>query len=180
MNRFRRCLALVACLVLPLAQAQTMSPVLYQAEQVRIADDHRSLLRECALLERRAREICVEQFKGQENIARAQLEYRAAPSALLLTRLHTARAEAAFAVARKQCEERPTASRPACMQDANWILSRALADARSAPKPAAVPLGAAPESPAAAFHAAAAKCQGYTGDARLTCRNAALRRLGKV
>src|SRR5450755_3844654 len=68
-------LIVAAILVLPLAQAAGMPKADYSAAKTRISADYKGDKAACAAQAGNAKDICVEEAKAKEKVARAELEY---------------------------------------------------------------------------------------------------------
>src|SRR5664279_1041531 len=68
-------LVAAAMLVLPVAQAATMAKAEYDAGKTRISADYKTDKAACAGQAGNAKDICVEEAKAKEKVARAELEY---------------------------------------------------------------------------------------------------------
>jgi hypothetical protein len=73
--KFQMPLMMAALLMLPLAQAATMSKADYKAGKTRISAEYVTDKTACASLAGNTKDVCVEQAKAKDRIARAELEY---------------------------------------------------------------------------------------------------------
>src|SRR5665647_1963843 len=58
------------------AQAVTISKAEYKADKTRISADYKAAKAACAAFAANAKDICVEEAKAKEKVARAEVEYR--------------------------------------------------------------------------------------------------------
>jgi hypothetical protein len=68
-------LVVVAMLVLPVAQAASMSKVDYKTGKSRISADYKTDKAACAALAGNIKDICGEEAKAKEKVAKAELEF---------------------------------------------------------------------------------------------------------
>lgn len=129
-----RWIALIGCsAVLAAAQAAgpTMSKEEASAEKARIEADYKAQRTSCDSLSGNAKDICVEEAKGKEKVAKAELEYRRDASAKNQDEVAEARAEAQYAVAKERCDDLGGDRKDVCMKEAKAAKAKAEADAKS-------------------------------------------------
>ena len=137
-----------------------------------------------------AKDICLEQAKGKEAIAKADAEaaYKNTPAALQDARV--ARAEATYAIAKQRCQDLQGNAKDVCLKDAHAQLVAAKADAKvdrvasdtqqeSAKKVAEARQEAAADRRDADYKAALERCDSLNGPAKDTCISDTKRRFGK-
>ena len=90
-----------ALLALPLAQAATMSKPDYKAAKTRISADYKADKAACASFNANAKDVCIEQAKAKEKVARAELEYGYTAKPADQTKILVAKAETTYAVAKE-------------------------------------------------------------------------------
>lgn len=170
--------------------AQAMSRDQYKADKERIAADYKADKAGCSSLAGNARDICVEQAKGREKVAKAELEANYKPTEEKRYNVGIARAEADYAVAKEKCDDRAGNDKKVCLKEAKAAETRAKADAKSNRKTANANHDAAVKSTMARHDAAEdkrdadyavakAKCDTYSGDAKDRCVSEAKVRFGK-
>lgn len=94
----------VAMLVLPMAQAATLHKAEYQDGKTRISAEVKADKAACASLADNAKDICVEEAKAKEKVARAELEYGYTAKSSDRNKVLVAKAEAAYDVAKEKCD----------------------------------------------------------------------------
>ena len=145
----------------------------------------------CDALNGNAKDICVEEAKGKEKVAKADADaaYQNTPKAREAAR--TARADAAYEVAKEKCDDLAGNPKDVCIKEAKAAQVRAVADAKvdrvaaeeqrtGASKTAAVKQEAAEDKRDADFKVAAEKCDTLSGAAKDTCVRNARARYGKT
>jgi hypothetical protein len=68
-------LFIAAMLALPVAQAATMAKADYKAGKERISAEYKADKAACDALSGNAKDVCVQEAKGKEKVAKAELEY---------------------------------------------------------------------------------------------------------
>ena len=183
MNKFftlRTAVAAAAVLMLPLAQAATMSRTDYSASKSRISETYKADKAACATLKSNAKDICIEEAKAKEKVARAELEYGYTGKAKDGTKVWTAKADAAFAVAKEKCDDLSGNAKDVCRQEAKTTHTKALADAKMGKQVAEARTDAAQTKRDADYKLAAEKCDSMSGDAKSQCMDNAKRTFGKM
>src|SRR4030095_1167870 len=133
MNRLfylKASLLVVAMLVLPLAQAATITKADYQAGKTRISADAKADKAACAALTANAKDICIEEAKAKEKVARAELEYAYTAKSSDQNKVLKAKADSAYAVAKEKCDDKTGNAKDVCIQEAKAIQTKALANAK--------------------------------------------------
>ncbi len=170
----------VVMLVLPMAQAATMTKAEYQAGKTRISADVKADKAACVLLADNAKDICIEEAKAKEKAARAELKYGYTAKSSDRNKVLVAKAEAGYAVAKEKCDDqsgnvprtcasrRPRLSRPRRWPTPRWARksARAKVDASQAKRDAD-------------YKVATEKCDSMSGDAKASCAAAAKTKFGK-
>jgi hypothetical protein len=144
----------------------------------------------CASLSGNSKDICVEEAKGREKVAKADADaaYLSTPKARENAR--DARAEAAYEVAKERCDDVAGNNRDVCMKEARAAyvkseadakVDRVAADARkdSAQKTAEARREAASDKREADYKVAVEKCDALAGAAKDTCVRDAKVKYGK-
>lgn len=165
----------------------------YQAERDRIEAAYESAKAHCDTLKGNAEDVCEKRAKGEEKIARAELDNRREPNADNAHKVRVARADATYEVAKEKCDDLSGNAKDVCEKDAkaahvtaieNAKVSKAgaaPADKRSerAAKVAETRREAAEEKREADYKAAAERCDSLSGDAKSACIDDAKRRFAQ-
>jgi len=166
-------------LLLPLAQAATMSKADFRADKSRISATYKTDKAACATRSGNAKDICIEEAKAVEKVARAELEYGYTGKAKDHDKVLVAKAETAYAVAKEKCDDRAGNDKDVCVKEAKSVETKALADARMGKQISEAKTDAAQDKREAEYKVAAEKCDALAGDAKTTCMTAAKARFGK-
>lgn len=176
---FKTSLIVGALLVLPVAQAATMSKAEYKAANTRISADYKADKAACASLAGNAKDICVEEAKAKEKVARAELEYSYSGKPGDQTKVLVAKAKSAYAVAKEKCDDKAGNVKKVCVQEAKAVETKALADAKMGKQIGEAKKEASEEKRDADYKVAVEKCDALAGDAKASCIAAAKAKFGK-
>lgn len=125
--------------------AEGISKDEYKAAQSKISAEYKSAKANCASLKANAKDVCNEEAKGNEKVAKADLETRYHPGDKSRHALAIAKADAEYAVAKEKCDDKTGADKTACVKEAKAAAARAKADA-NAPMRTAKQTSTAPTS----------------------------------
>jgi carboxypeptidase C (cathepsin A) len=172
-------LIVAAMLVLPVAHAATMTKADYKAAKTRISAEYKADKAACASFADNARDICVEQAKGKEKVARAELEYGYTAKASDQNKVLVAKAESTYAIAKEKCDDKAGNDKDVCVKEAKAIEVKALVDARMGKQIGEAKMDAAEDKRDADYNVATQKCDALSGDAKASCMAAAKAKFGK-
>lgn len=172
-------LIVVAILVLPLAQAATMTKADYEAGKTRISADYKADKAACASLAANAKDICVEEAEGKQKVARAELEYGYTGKPGDHTKVLEAKAKSAYAVAKEKCDDKSGNDKDVCVQEAKAVETKALADAKMGKQIGEAKKDAAEEKRDADYKVAVEKCDAMASEAKTSCIADAKAKFGK-
>jgi hypothetical protein len=173
-------LIVAALLAWPLAQAATLSKDDYKAGKTRISAAFKVDKAACASFSANAKDICVEQAKATEKVARAELEYGYTAKPLDQNKLLVAMAESTYAVAKEKCDDKAGNSKDVCIQEAKAEETKALADAKLGKQIGAARTDAVDAKRDADYKVATEKCDVLAGEAKNACVADAKTRFGKT
>ena len=168
-----------AMVVMPAAYAATMSKANYQAEKERISAEYKADKVACSSRSGNANDICVEQAKGKEKLALAQLEYAYTGKAEDQNKIMKTKAEVDYAVAKEKCDDLAGNAKDVCVKEAQAAETKALADAKLDKKVGEARTEAVDDKRDAEYKVAAEKCDTLAGDAKASCMSAAKLKFGK-
>jgi osmotically-inducible protein OsmY len=118
--------------------AQGMSKDEYKAGKDKIAAEYKSARTACNAQTANAKDICMAEAKGKQKVARAELEASNKPGAKTRYDVSVAKAQADYAVAKEECDDKADKDRKACVQAAKVAQTRAKADAGASLRTAGV------------------------------------------
>lgn len=179
-HNFKASLFVVAMLTLPLAQAAGITKVEYKADKARISADYKADKAACASLASNAKDICVEEAKAKEKVARAELEYNYSGKSSDRNKVMVVKAKSAYSVAKEKCDDKAGNDKDVCVKEAKTIEIKALADAKMGKQISAATKDASEDKRDADYKVAVEKCGAMAGDAKASCIAAAKARFGKT
>ena len=150
-------------------QAANMSHADYSAAKDRISADYKAQRASCDQLSGNAKDICVEQSKGKESIARAELEADYTGKASDRNKVATVKADAVYAVAKEECDDKAGNAKDTCVAEAKAAHTKALADAKLSKKVGEARQDAIEDKRDADYKVAVQKCDTLAGDAKSAC-----------
>jgi hypothetical protein len=165
---------------LPLAQAAGMPKADYSAAKTRISADYKADKATCAAQAGNAKDICVEEAKAKEKVARAELEYGYTGKSGDRNKVLVAKAESAYAVAKEKCDDLAGNAKDVCVKEAKAVEVKALADAKMGKQIGEAKKDAAEDKRNADYKVAVEKCDALAGDAKASCVASAKASFGKT
>ena len=172
-------LIVAAMLALSVGQAQAMTKPEYKADKARISADYKTDKAACAPMKANAKDICIEEAKAKEKVAKAELEFAYTGKPADQTKVAKAKAEAAYAVAKEKCDDQTGNAKDVCVKEAKAVEVKALADAKMGKQIGEAKKDAAQDKRDADYKVAAEKCESLAGDAKSSCMAAAKAKFGK-
>lgn len=172
------------------AMAEGMSKDAYKALEDQIEVQYELAKEACDGLDGNAEDICQAEAKGDEKVAKAELEADYKPTPKNQYQARIARAEADHSVARERCDDKSGNMKDVCQQEAKAaeIAARAEAKAQMETTAANIDAGetsadarqeAAEETRDADYAAAKERCDAFAGDRKDRCINDARAQYGK-
>jgi hypothetical protein len=115
------------------AQAQSTSTrQVKNADEDRIEAEYKAARERCDPMQGNAKDICQKEAKGKEKVAKAELEAKTNPTAANQRKVHEAKADAAYDVAKERCDDKKGNDKDVCQKDAKAAHERAMADIKRA------------------------------------------------
>jgi hypothetical protein len=161
--------ALLTLLAPPLALAATSTKADYQSAKTRIKADYSADKAACNSQSGNAKDICVEQAKAKEKVAKAEAEFSHSGKASDHTKVLVAKAESAHAVAKERCDDQAGNAKDVCVKEADAMQVKALADAKLGKEIGEARQDAAEDKRDANYKVAVEKCDAQAGDAKSVC-----------
>jgi hypothetical protein len=160
------CLGLIA---LSSAQAEMISKPDYKAGKTRISAEYKADKAACKAHAGNAKDVCEEEAKGKEKVARAELEFRYTGKTADRNHVAVTQAKAAYEVAKERCDDLSGNAKNLCVTEAKSVEKKALADAKMGQEIGTAKKDAAAEKKEADYKVAHEKCEAYLGDAKASC-----------
>jgi hypothetical protein len=159
--------------------ADTMSKADYKAAKESVTAQYKTDKAACDSLKDNAKDVCIEEAKGKEKVAKAELEYKNSGKDKDRTKLAVAKAEANYAVAKEKCDDKAGNDKDVCRKEAKAAEVKAKADAKMNKKVTAAKKDAAEDKRDADYKVNIEKCDALSGDAKTNCVAQANKKYGK-
>ena len=172
-------LVMAALLAWPVAQAANLSKADYKVGKTRISADYKTDKTACAALTGNTKDICVEEAKAKEKVARAELEFSYSGKASDQRKVTVVKADTAYSVAKERCDDKAGNDKDVCVKEAKALKVKALADVKMAEKIGDAKKDATEDKTTANYKVAAEKCEALSGDAKASCLASAKAQFGK-
>ncbi len=172
-------LALAAMLTASGAFAANGNKTDYSAAKDRIAAEYKADKAACDKFSGNQKDICVEQAKGKESVAKAEAEYNYTGKDSDANKVAVAKADANYAVAKEMCDDKGGNAKDVCVAEAKATHEKGLADAKLHKKVGEAQGDAMKDKRDADYKVATEKCDSLAGDAKSACVNAAKAKYGK-
>lgn len=169
---FQAALATCGLLLAAGVQAQTMSAADHKAGKERISAEYKAAKAACDNMSGNAKDICIEEAKGKEKVAKAELEHARSGKAEDMRKVEMAKADAAYEVAKERCDDKSGNDKDVCVKEAKAAKAKAEASIKGSQS-------AMNDKTDAEYKLAAEKCDAMSGDAKSSCVSAAKARFGK-
>ena len=176
---FKTSLIVVALLSFSTAQAATLTKAEYKADKTRISADYKAAKNACDAMKDNAKDVCVQEAKAKESVARAELEYSYTGKAADQTKVHEAKAKSTYAVAKEKCDDLEGNAKDVCVKEAKAVETKALADAKMGKEIGEAKKEASEDKSDANYKVATEKCDALSGDSKTSCMAAAKTKFGK-
>jgi len=159
--------------------AGTMSKAEITSAKDRISADYKADKAACAKFSGNEKDVCMEQAKGKEKVARAELAYNETGKEGDANKLAVAKADANYAVAKEMCDDKAGNLKDVCVTEAKATHAKALADAKLSKKIGEAAKDSFDDKRDADYKVATEKCESLAGDAKAACVSAAKARFNK-
>ena len=159
--------------------ADNMSRDDYNARKDQIEAMYKADRAACDRLSGNTKDVCVEQAKGKQKIARAELDAARSGKESDRGKVAEARAEASYAVAKERCDDMAGNAKDVCMKDAKAAETQARTNAKANRESSEARAEARADQRDAGYEAARERCDSLAGDAKESCVDAAKRQYGK-
>lgn len=178
-RNFKTSLIAAALLSFSVAHAATLPKAEFNAGKTRISAEYKADKKACDALKDNAKDVCVEEAKAKESVARAELEYSYTGKAADQTKVLEAKAKSAYAIAKEKCDDQSGNAKDVCVKEAKAVEVKALADAKLSKQVGEAKKEATDDKMDANYEVAIEKCDAMTGDAKTSCVTAAKAKFGK-
>jgi hypothetical protein len=130
-SMFSRLAVAAAVLACGAALGAAMTKDEYKAASERIATEYQVERQKCGDRHGNVADLCIARAHGARKVAKAELEATYKPSPRTNYEAAIARADAAYVIAKEECDDRKDAERKGCMKDAEAARERAKEEAKA-------------------------------------------------
>ncbi len=159
--------------------AQSISKADYSAAKTRISSEYKADKTICKQLAGNAKDICIEEAKAKEKIAKAELTFSYTAKASDKVKISTVKADTSFAIAKEKCDDLSGIPKTTCRTDAKATHTKTLADIKMGKQISAAKTDDAQTKIDADYKVATQKCATLADDAKSSCVAAAKTKFGK-
>jgi len=171
--------AIIAALGVTSVQAANIDKATYNTGKTRIEGEFKAGKTACATMTGNAKDICMEEAKGKERVARAELEHSFTGKAADGTKVLVARAESTYAIAKERCDDQAGNAKDVCLKEAKAAEVRGLAEAKLGKQVGEARKDAAKDINDANYRVAIEKCDALSGDPKTSCVASAKAKFGR-
>jgi hypothetical protein len=175
---FKTSLIVAAVVLLPVAQAATMSKADYKAGKTRISEEYKTEKAACDSQAGNAKDICIEEAKGKGKVVLAELEYSYSGKSKDQTKVLVAKAKSSYEVAKQKCDDKAGNERDVCVKEAKAGETTALADAKLGNQIHEATKEANQYKRDTDYKVAVEKCYSLAGEAKDSCITASKTKYG--
>ena len=179
LNAVKSGLLAAALVALPMSQAFAMTKADYSAGKTRISADYKADRAACDSLSHNDKDVCIEQAKGKEKVAKAELEHDYSGKESDWNKVLKTRAETTYSIAKQKCDDKSGNDKDVCVKEAKAAKVSALADAKAGKKIHDAKVDAADDKRDADYKVATEKCDALAGTAKSDCIATAKANFGK-
>ncbi len=172
-------LIVAAVLALPVAHAANLTKEEHKAGKDRIEATYKTDKKACDALSGNAKDVCSEEAKGKEKVAKAELEYNYTGKPADQRKWAEAKAEATYAVAKERCDDQAGNAKDVCVKEAKAAETKAMADIKANKNAGEARADANKDKMNADYKVATEKCDALAGDAKDRCVADAKAKFGK-
>jgi hypothetical protein len=161
------------------ASAQTMTKADYSAAKTRLSSGYKADKVICKQMAGNAQDICIEEAKAKEKIAKAELAFAYTAKTSDQVNISTVKADTSYAVAKEKCDDLSGIPKTTCRTDAKAIHTKTLADIKMGKQINAAKIDDAQTKIDADYKVATQNCAALTEPAKADCVSAAKMKFGK-
>lgn len=121
-----------SCFVM--AQASAMTKDEYKVSKEKIEADYKVAKAQCDTLKDNAKDVCMKEAKGKEDVAKAELEQQYKPSDSNARKVEEEKVKANYEVAKEKCDDQKGDAKSACEKQAKADEAKGKADIKAMKK----------------------------------------------
>jgi len=114
--------------------AGTMTKDEYKVAKEKIEADYKVDKAQCDTMKDNAKDVCMKEAKGKENVAKAELEQQYKPSDAHARKVAEEKVKANYEVAKEKCDDQAGDAKAACVKQAKADESQGKADIKAMKK----------------------------------------------
>ena len=121
-----------SCLIATHASALTKDE--YKIGKDKVEAEYKADKAKCDALKDNAKDVCMKEAKGKENVAKAELEQQYQPSDRHARKVEEEKVEAAYEIAKEKCDDQKGDAKDACVKQAKADEAKGKADIKGTKK----------------------------------------------
>ncbi|MBT2334883.1 hypothetical protein J7E49_13325 [Variovorax paradoxus] len=106
----------------------------FKAARDKISADYKADKAACDAMKDNAKDVCMEEAKGKEKIAKAELDQKQKPSDSNARKVAEAKVEVAYSIAKEKCDDQKGDAKNACVKEAKAQEAKGKADIKAMKK----------------------------------------------
>ena len=161
------------------AQAATMSSAEHRMAEEKIEASYKVDRNACNIQSGNAKDVCAEQAKAKEKVAKAELQASYTGKASDTNKLRIVKADTAYDVSKEMCDDKSGNDKDVCIKEAKAVRDKSLADTKLDKTVRAAITDDAQVKTDTDYAVAAEKCDALAGDAKSSCVSRAKTKYGK-
>jgi hypothetical protein len=173
------CLVTLTLLSATTAQAATMTRAEHGAAEERIEATYKTERNACNTQKANAKDVCEQQAKAKEKVAKAELQANYTGKASDKDKLRMVRADTAYDVAKEMCDDMAGNDKDVCVKEAKAVQAKSRADTKLGETVREAITDDAQTKLDVDYKVAAEKCDALAGDAKSSCMTQAKTKYGK-
>jgi len=177
---FKTSLLFAALLSLSAAQSATIAKADYSAGKTNITAQYKTDKAACTSLAANAKDVCMEEAKGKEKVARAELEYSYSGKPNDATKVREAKVDATYTVAKEKCDDLAGNSKDVCVSESKAVRTKGIANAKMNQEIGEAKMDANQVKRDADYKVSIEKCDALAGNAKTACVASAKSTFGKT
>jgi len=124
-------LAIASSCLLGAQASNAMTKDEYKVAKEKIEADYKVDKAQCDTMKDNAKDVCMKEAKGKENVAKAELEQAYQPSPSHQRKVAEEKVDAMYAVAKEKCDDQKGAEKSACEKQAKAEEAKGKADIKA-------------------------------------------------
>jgi hypothetical protein len=159
--------------------AETMAGSEYSAAKSVIKADYKVDKTACSSSTGNAKDICMEQAKGKEKVAFAELDFKRSQTDSNNNKVAVAKANSIYEVAKEVCDDKSGEAKTLCRTEAKSVHTKALAESKMVKKIGEAKVDEKQDINTADYKVAIEKCESAGGDVKTACISSAKTKYNK-